>query len=153
MVNKILKTTLLKTFTSGKQKGSLTGEASRQREILKYLADPDNLDSYKRTRTGIARYLTKAKFTDKWTNIYSGVFRDLNEYLIPIDLIKVEGRVTPNRGPELYRVEGIPYYGLTKNGQDILMMLLELEQLDKQFKLLSDKIENRLYRTKDRYEL
>jgi len=51
-----------------------------------------------------------------WKNIYSGVFRDLDEILIPLGIVEEEGRLPLKRGPKVLQENGMPYYRLTKKG-------------------------------------
>ena len=51
-----------------------------------------------------------------WKNIYSGVFRDLDEILVPLDIVEEEGRLPLKRGPKVLQENGMPYYRLTKKG-------------------------------------
>ena len=58
----------------------LTGEAKRQRAIITILGSGGN--PAERTRTGISQKIAK-KQEIAWKNIYSGIFRDLDEILLP----------------------------------------------------------------------
>ncbi|MEM0367461.1 MAG: hypothetical protein QW383_03050 [Candidatus Nitrosocaldus sp.] len=103
-----------------KKKGMLSNEAKRQREIIAYLAveqDPEF-----RTRIAIAHALA-AKFNTRWQNIYSSIFRDLDEILIPANIIREKGRLPPKRGPRALQHEGVPYYELTQAGMLIASCL------------------------------
>jgi len=35
-----------------------------------------------------------------WKNIYSGIFRDLDEVLLPLGIVEEEGRLPLKRGPK-----------------------------------------------------
>ena len=77
--------TKLAIFDTFKTKGEeLTGEAQRQRAIIGILASDAN--PAERTRTGISQKMAK-KQGIAWKNIYSGIFRDLDEILLPICLL------------------------------------------------------------------
>lgn len=91
----------------------LTGEAKRQRMIITVLANRSNPTD--RTRTGIAQKIAE-KEDLFWRDIYSGIFRDLDEVLLPLGIVKEEGRLPPKRGPKALREEGVPYYHLTRAG-------------------------------------
>ncbi len=62
-----------------------------------------------------------------WKNIYSGVFRDLDEILIPLDIVIEAGRWPLKRGPKALQEKGIPFYKLTKNGFLVALSIDELE--------------------------
>jgi len=104
--------TKLAIFDTFKTKGSgLTGEANRQRAIITILAS--NVNYVEKTRTGISQRIAK-KHGVAWKNIYSGIFRDLDEILIPMGIAKEHGRLPMKRGPKALQELGIPYYHLTK---------------------------------------
>ena len=67
------------------------------------------------TRTAIAQSIAK-KNGLLWKNIYSGVFRDMDEILIPLDIVIEAGRLPLKRGPKALQEKGIPFYKLTKCG-------------------------------------
>ena len=72
------------------KKDEPTGEALRQRSIIITLATQDN--PTQTTRTAISQKIA----TDNgnvWKNIYSGIFRDLDEILIPLGIVKETGRL------------------------------------------------------------
>ena len=75
--------TKLSIFDTFKIKGELTGEANRQRAIITILAS--NANPAERTRTGISQNIAK-RHGISWKNIYSGIFRDLDEILIPLEI-------------------------------------------------------------------
>ncbi len=109
-------TPTLSIFDTFKTKADqLTGEAIRQRAILSILAAGDNSSPSGRTRTAIAQIIAKKKGVP-WKNIYSGVFRDFDEILIPLRLVREEGRLPLKRGPKALQEKGIPYYALTRDG-------------------------------------
>ena len=106
--------TKLAIFDTFKTKtGNLTGEANRQRAIITILAS--NVNPAERTRTGISQKIAK-KQEIAWKNIYSGIFRDLDEILLPMGIAEENGRLPLKRGPRALQEKGIPYYHLTKKG-------------------------------------
>lgn len=106
--------TRLAIFDTFKTKdGSLTGEAKRQRAIISILAD--DTDPAGRTRTGIAQSIAKGQGIS-WKNIYSGIFRDIDEILLPMGIAAEEGRLPLKRGPKALQEKGVPFYRLTREG-------------------------------------
>lgn len=105
--------TRLGIFSTFKTKEDLTGEALRQRAIIISLATQNN--PAQRTRTSIAQKIAQESGT-VWKNIYSGIFRDLDEILIPLGLVEESGRLPLKRGPKALQEKGIPYYQLTNKG-------------------------------------
>lgn len=73
------------TFKTKKNK--FTGEAKRQRGIITHLVLEKNPEL--RTRTSIAHAIAKNNGI-LWQNIYSGIFKDLDEVLIPSGVVKDE---------------------------------------------------------------
>ncbi len=126
--------TKLAIFDTFKTKGNeLTGEANRQREIITILANSSN--SAEKTRTGISQKMAKKQGIG-WKNIYSGIFRDLDEILLPMNIAQEEGRLPLKRGPKALQEIGIPYYHLTKKGILIALSISgekNREKLLKQF--------------------
>jgi len=114
----------LSIFDTFKIKGELTGEANRQRAILTILAN--NTNPADRTRTGISQRIAKEKGVS-WKNIYSGIFRDLDEILIPIGIAEEAGRLPLRRGPKALQENGIPYYHLTRKGVLIALSISEVK--------------------------
>ena len=106
------------------KKDQLTGEALRQRSIISLLAIEKN--SAKRTRTAMSQSIGK-KNGIVWKNIYSGIFRDLDEILIPLGIVKEAGRLPLLRGPKALQEKGIPFYELTKEG---LLVALSINEFD-----------------------
>lgn len=104
-------------------KNRFTGEAKRQRGIIMHLATEQSPEL--RTRTSIAHAIAK-KHNIVWQNIYSGIFRDLDDVLIPSGIVKVEGRLPLRRGPRALQLEGVPFYELTKAG---LLVASSIEEL------------------------
>ena len=101
------KLSIFETFKTKREQ--LTGEAIRQRHIISHLAREDS--STLTTRTAIAQNIAK-KNNLLWKNIYSGVFRDLDEILIPLDIVFEAGRLPLKRGPKALQESGVPYYQL-----------------------------------------
>ena len=109
------------TFKTRKDK--YTGEAKRQRGIIAHLAIEQSPEF--RTRTSIAHVIAK-NHGILWQNIYSGIFRDLDEALIPSGVIKEGGRLPLRRGPRALQLEGVPFYELTESG---LLVASSIEEL------------------------
>ena len=111
MVVKKTKLAIFDTFKTNPQK--ITGEATRQRSIISHLSKATN--SASKTRTAISQTIAEEN-NILWKNIYSGVFRDLDEILIPLGIVEEEGRLPLKRGPKVLQENGMPYYRLTKKG-------------------------------------
>ncbi len=109
------------TFKTKKNK--FTGEAKRQRGILAHLAM--EVGPEMKTRTAIAHAIAKNNGI-LWQNIYSGIFRDLDEVLIPSGVVREGGRLPLRRGPRALQQEGMPYYELTDAGLLVASSLQEL---------------------------
>jgi len=139
---KIKSNTKLAIFDTFKTKGGdLTGEANRQRAIIMILGS--NANPAEKTRTGISQRIAK-KQGIAWKNIYSGIFRDLDEILLPMEIAEEDGRLPLKRGPKALQEKGIPYYHLTKKGILIAFSISEVqnrENLLKQFFSKSDSAE------------
>jgi len=117
----------LSVFQTFKTKSKeLTGEAIRQRGIVMHLA-LENIPT-KKTRTAIAHKLAERNGTT-WQNIYSGIFRDLDEILLPLKIVEEAGRLPIKRGPKALQEEGVPYYQLTEGG---LLVAASLEEMEKE---------------------
>ncbi|NIP62248.1 MAG: hypothetical protein GWN01_07630 [Nitrosopumilaceae archaeon] len=115
----------LAIFDTFKTKGlELTGEAERQRSILFTLATKTN--PAEKTRTAISQTIAE-KHGVIWKNIYSGIFRDLDEILIPLGFVEEEGRLPLKRGPKALQEKGIPYYHLTKQGLLVALSIKEVK--------------------------
>lgn len=128
---KIRSGTQLSIFDTFKTKGEeLTGEANRQRSIIAILAN--NINPAERTRTGISQRIAKRQ-NIAWKNIYSGIFRDLDEILIPLEIAEEDGRLPMRRGPKALQEKGIPYYHLTKKG---LLVALSINEVNNRGQLL-----------------
>ena len=78
------------------------------------------------TRTAMAQNIAE-KNGLLWKNIYSGVFRDLDEILIPLNIVIEAGRLPLKRGPKALQERGIPFYNLTKSGFLVALSISELE--------------------------
>ena len=128
---KIKSNTNLSIFNTFKIKGELTGEANRQRSIITTLAS--NTNPAERTRTGISQRIAKRQDI-AWKNIYSGIFRDLDEILIPLEIAKEDGRLPLRRGPKALQEKGIPYYNLTKKGVLVALSISEVKNREKLLK-------------------
>ncbi|MCE9652407.1 MAG: hypothetical protein K8Q89_05040 [Nitrosarchaeum sp.] len=128
---KIRSGTQLSIFDTFKTKGEeLTGEANRQRSIIAILAN--NTNPAERTRTGISQRIAKSHGI-AWKNIYSGIFRDLDEILIPLEIAEEDGRLPMRRGPKALQEKGIPYYHLTKKG---MLVALSINEVNNRVQLL-----------------
>lgn len=101
----------------------LTGEAIRQRSIIVILATQAN--PAERTRTAIAQRMAQENGV-AWKNIYSGIFRELDEILIPLGIVQEEGRLPLKRGPKALQERGIPHYSLTPEGLVTALALSEI---------------------------
>ena len=109
----------------------LTGEAKRQRAIITILGSGGN--PAERTRTGISQKIAK-KQEIAWKNIYSGIFRDLDEILLPMEIAEEDGRLPLKRGPKALQEKGIPYYHLTKKGILVGLAINGIENMSLQLK-------------------
>ena len=124
------KLSIFETFKTKREQ--LTGEAIRQRHIISHLAKEDS--STLTTRTAIAQNIAK-KNNLLWKNIYSGVFRDLDEILIPLEIVVEAGRLPLKRGPRALQESGIPYYQLTTKG---LLVVLSIDDFDQKDSVLDE---------------
>ena len=120
MVVKKSRLAIFDTFKTRPNK--ITGEASRQRAIIKHLASAIN--SASKTRTAISQNIAEEN-NILWKNIYSGIFRDLDEILIPLDIVEEEGRLPLKRGPKALQESGMPYYHLTNKGLLVALSILD----------------------------
>ena len=123
------KLSIFETFKTKTQQ--LTGEAIRQRHIISHLAREDS--STLMTRTAIAQNIAK-KNNLLWKNLYSGVFRDLDEILIPLGIVVEAGRLPLKRGPKALQEKGVPYYQLTPKG---LLVVLAIDDFDQKESVLN----------------
>ena len=134
------KLSIFKTYKT--KRDELTGEAIRQRSIISHLATADN--SASRTRTSISKRIAKENGI-LWKNIYSGIFRDLDEILIPLGIVKEAGRLPLKRGPKALQEKGVPFYVLTNEGLLVALSLNEIverEEILKNFLTKTSKDEN-----------
>jgi len=130
----------LAVFDTFKTKGDeLTGEANRQRAIITILAS--NANPAERTRTGISQRIAK-KQGITWKNIYSGIFRDMDEILIPMKIAEEDGRLPLKRGPKALQEIGIPYYHLTKKGILVALSISEIKNSENLLKEFFSKSES-----------
>jgi hypothetical protein len=109
----------------------LTGEAKRQRSIIAILGS--NANPAERTRTGISQKIAQ-KQEITWKNIYSGIFIDLDEILLPMNIAEESGRLPLKRGPKALQEKGIPYYQLTKKGILVGLSINGVETMRSQLK-------------------
>jgi len=124
------KLSIFDTFKT--KRGQLTGEAIRQRHIISHLARENS--STLMTRTAIAQNIAK-KNNLLWKNIYSGVFRDLDEILIPLEIVVEAGRLPLKRGPKALQESGMPHYQLTTKG---LLVALSIDDFDQKDSVLDE---------------
>jgi len=124
------KLSIFDTFKTKREQ--LTGEAIRQRHIISHLARENS--STLMTRTAIAQNIAK-KNNLLWKNIYSGVFRDLDEILIPLNIVVEAGRLPLKRGPKALQEKGVPYYRLTTKG---LLVVLSIDDFDQRGSVLDE---------------
>ncbi len=130
---KVKSNTKLSIFDTFKTKdNSLTGEANRQRSIIRILSS--NANPAERTRTGISQKIAKGQGI-VWKNIYSGIFRDLDEILLPMGIAEEDGRLPLKRGPKALQEKGIPFYHLTTKG---VLIALSIKEVENKEKLLKD---------------
>jgi hypothetical protein len=128
----------LSVFQTFKTKDrEFTGEAMRQRGIVMHLA-METLPTRK-TRTAIAHKLAEKNDTT-WQNIYSGIFRDLDEILLPLGIVTEAGRLPIKRGPKALQEQGVPYYQLTEGG---LLVAASLSEMDgERVRIMTEFFEN-----------
>tara|TARA_B100002052_G_scaffold275829_1_gene280030 strand:+ start:103 stop:768 length:666 start_codon:yes stop_codon:yes gene_type:complete len=116
------------TFKTKRQ--TITGEASRQRAIIHHLSNATN--SASKTRTAISQSIAEDNKI-LWKNIYSGIFRDLDEILIPLGIVEEEGRLPLKRGPKALQQNGMPFYHLTKKG---MIVALAIDRISERKRIL-----------------
>ena len=122
MIERKTKLSIFDTFKTKTQQ--LTGEPKRQRSIIQHLTD--STSSASKTRTSISQKIAEENAI-KWKNIYSGVFRDLDEVLIPLGLVEEEGRLPLKRGPKALQQNGMPFYHLTDQGLLVALSINEIQ--------------------------
>ena len=118
------------TFKTKRQQ--ITGEAARQRAIIHHLSNSTN--SASKTRTAISQNIAE-KNNILWKNIYSGIFRDMDEILMPLGIVEEEGRLPLKRGPKALQQNGMPFYHLTKKG---MIVSLAIDNISERRKILKD---------------
>jgi len=97
-----------------------------------------------KTRTSISKKIASQSGV-VWKNLYSGVFRDLDEILIPLGLVEEEGRLPLKRGPKALQEKGVPYYKLTQSGLLVSLSLdgiKDRKEIMERFFSISSKDEN-----------
>ena len=141
MTIKKTKLAIFDTFKTNPYK--ITGEAIRQRAIISHLAKATN--SAAKTRTAISQTIAEDN-NILWKNIYSGVFRDLDEILVPLDIVEEEGRLPLKRGPKVLQENGMPYYHLTKKG---LLVALSISDAGDRDLLLNEFFAGEYYDTEE----
>ena len=141
MAQKRSKLAIFDTFKTNPNK--MTGEATRQRAIIKHLASATN--SASKTRTAISQRIANEN-NILWKNIYSGIFRDLDEILIPLGIVEEEGRLPLKRGPKVLQENGMPYYHLTKKG---LLVALSISDSGNRDSLMNEFFAGEYYDTEE----
>ena len=129
------KLSIFKTFKTKREE--LTGEAMRQRSIIANLAIETR--HMMNTRTALAHKVAE-KSNTVWQNVYSGIFRDLDEILLPLGIVEEAGRLPLKRGPRALQEHGVPYYKLTESGMLVAASLDELK--DERIKILKKFFDN-----------
>ena len=132
---------IFETFKTKKEE--FTGEALRQRAIITCLAQAEA--SSDKTRTSISQYIAKENNV-VWKNIYSGIFRDLDEILIPLGIVEEEGRLPLRRGPKALQENGMPYYHLTRKG---LLVALSISEFGDRESMMNEFFANDFYDTEE----
>ena len=132
---------IFETFKT--KRDEFTGEALRQRAIITCLAQAEA--SSDKTRTSISQYIAKENNV-VWKNIYSGIFRDLDEILIPLDIVEEEGRLPLRRGPKALQENGMPYYHLTRKG---LLVALSISEFGDRESMMNEFFANDFYDTEE----
>jgi len=130
MKSKKTRLAIFDTFKTKRQQ--ITGEAIRQRAIIHHLSNSTN--SASKTRTAISQSIAE-KNNILWKNIYSGIFRDLDEILLPLGIVEEEGRLPLKRGPKALQQNGMPFYHLTKKG---MIVSLAIDSITERKKILKD---------------
>ena len=121
----------------------MTGEATRQRAIINHLSIATN--SASKTRTAISQSIAEENKI-LWKNIYSGIFRDLDEILIPLGIVEEEGRLPLKRGPKALQENGMPYYHLTKKG---LLVALSISEIGDRESMMNEFFAGEYYDTEE----
>jgi hypothetical protein len=133
------KLAIFETFKT--KPNELTGEALRQRSIISHLATHNS--PTETTRTAISQKIASDNGI-VWKNIYSGIFRDLDEVLVPLSLVEEAGRLPLKRGPKALQESGIPHYQLTNSGLLISLAIIGMDRKEEILKkfLSTGEIEN-----------
>ena len=117
----------------------ITGEAARQRAIIHHLSNATN--SASKTRTAISQNIAEENKI-LWKNIYSGIFRDLDEILIPLGIVEEEGRLPLKRGPKALQQNGMPFYHLTKKGMIVALAIDSISERRRILKGLVNQVDD-----------
>ena len=104
--------------------GEPSVKARRQRAIIQMLAEKPNPQD--RTRTGLAKSLA-AITGSKWQTVYPAIFGDMEKVMMPLGIIREEGRLTLRRGPRMMQERGSPYYSLTQSGMVVALSLRDVQ--------------------------
>lgn len=105
----------------------LSAKALRQRAVIQMLAERANPQD--RTRTGLAKSLA-ATTGSKWQTVYPAVFGDMEKVMIPLGIIREEGRLPLRRGPRMMQERGSPYYSLTQEGMVVALAIRDVQGRD-----------------------
>lgn len=105
------------------RRGELTTKARRQRSIIQILVESQSPAG--RTRSAISKSIAAAHGA-KWQSAYPGVFKDMEETMVPLGLIQEEGRLPMKRGPKAMQEQGSPFYALTDRGQVVALSIQEI---------------------------
>lgn len=105
------------------RRGELTTKARRQRNIIQILVESQSPEG--RTRSAISKSISAAHGA-KWQSAYPGVFKDMEETMVPLGLIREEGRLPMKRGPKAMQEQGSPFYSLTDEGQVVALSIREI---------------------------
>ena len=133
------------TFKTKRQQ--ITGEAIRQRAIIHHLSNSTN--SASKTRTAISQSIAEENKI-LWKNIYSGIFRDLDEILIPLGIVEEEGRLPLKRGPKALQQNGMPFYHLTKKG---MIVSLAIDSIAERKRILKGIVDQATDEEKQAFEI
>ena len=137
MKSKKTRLAIFDTFKTKRQQ--ITGEAIRQRAIIHHLSNSTN--SASKTRTAISQSIAQ-KNKILWKNIYSGIFRDLDEILLPLGIVEEEGRLPLKRGPKALQQNGMPFYHLTKKGMIASLAIDDISERKKVLKHIVNKADD-----------
>ena len=105
------------------RRGELTTRARRQRNIIQILVESQS--PAERTRSAISKSISAAQGA-KWQSAYPGVFKDMEETMVPLGLIQEEGRLPMKRGPKAMQEQGSPFYSLTDKGRVVALSIQEV---------------------------